>query len=55
MPVMQKYLGEKECWNIMKVLNVKQYPLQKKKNKIGFQWWTGDISVRSVAYTFHWQ
>lgn len=56
MPSMENYSGEKECWNIIKFLNVKQYaPHQKKKkNKIGFQWWPGDINVKRVACTFHW-
>lgn len=60
MPIMQKYLKEKECWNITRVVNVEQSPHQKKKkkgtkNKTGFQLWIGDISVRSEAYTFHRQ
>lgn len=37
-PTMQKYLGEKECWNITKVLNLKQSPLQKKKKRQNWLW-----------------
>lgn len=29
-------------------------PRLPKKNKVDFQWWTGDINVKRVAYTFHW-